>query len=250
MKKLIQIIIVCVLVVVMGGVASGDARSECDIETLFRTDGKGENFRDKKLQRIIRGINKGDVGIEVLYNLAKKGNGEASYLSGVFQLVLKYEVEEAMKFFKLSQEQNFLTGYDEILSCLKIMEFDPETETQVSVELEKIVAKEEQEKEAAEKAKTKLIMQEAEKYRDVVKKSCEKEEKVSQCITTSSCIVASIIEELKHDDRGKKFKKTVKGGLLSKGSFDKAFDELKKSADKDELLKNQVMKISMSCIFQ
>jgi hypothetical protein len=95
-----------------------------------------------------------------------------------------------------------------------------------------------------------LIMQEAEKYRDVVKTSCENLEKVSQCITMSSCIVASILEELKHDDRGKKFKKTLMGGLFSKGSFDKAVDELNKSADKDELLKNQVVKISTSCISQ
>ena len=95
------------------------------------------------------------------------------------------------------------------------------------------------------------IMNEAEKHRDVVKKACEKEEgSLSQCITASSCIVASIIEELKHDDRGKKFIKTVKGSLLSKGDYEKAFDELTKSADKDKLLENQITKTMMSCIFQ
>jgi hypothetical protein len=55
-----------------------------------------------------------------------------------------------------------------------------------------------------------MIMKKAEKYRDVVSKSpvCEKEEDVSSCITINSCVAASLIEELKHDDRGKKFKKT------------------------------------------
>ena len=116
-------------------------------------------------------------------------------------------------------------------------------------EQEKVAAKKAKEK--AEKAKFNKIMNEAEKYRDVVKKACEKtEENVSQCITASSCIVASIIEELKHDDRGKKFIKTVKGSLLSKGDYEKAFDELTKSADKDKLLENQITKTMMSCIFQ
>ena len=97
-----------------------------------------------------------------------------------------------------------------------------------------------------------MIMKKAEKYRDVVSKSpvCEKEEDVSSCITINSCVAASLIEELKHDDRGKNFKKTVEGGLLSKGNYGKAMDELEKVFDKDELLKNRVMEIVLSCAFQ
>ncbi len=159
-------------------------------------------------------------------------------------------------------------GAESLNNCLAPDEetiLDCEVEAKVALqEIDKIVSqrklaeekrqkaeKEKAEKEkAAKKAKFNKIMKEAEKYRDVVKTSCEKVEDVSKCITMNSCIAASIIEQLKHDDRGKKFKKTVTGGLFSKGDFSKAFDELTKSADKDELLKNQVIKITMSCIFQ
>ena len=47
----------------------------------------------------------------------------------------------------------------------------------------------------------------------------------------------------------KKFKKTVEGSLLSKGSAEKAFAELEKSTDKDELFKKQVEQFAMVCLF-
>jgi hypothetical protein len=106
-------------------------------------------------------------------------------------------------------------------------------------------------KEKAEKAKFSKIMKEAEKYREVISKSkdCKKAEDISKCISVNSCIAASIIEEYKHDDRGKKFKKTMKGGIFSKGSYEKAFEELTKSAKKDKSFKDGVAGIAMGCLF-
>ena len=109
----------------------------------------------------------------------------------------------------------------------------------------------EEEKEAARKAKFRKIMKEADKYRDVVSKSkeCEETEVASKCITMNSCIVASIIEKIKHDDRGKKFKKTVTGGLLLKGDYEKAIEELTKSTEKDKSFKDGIAGIAMGCHF-
>ena len=93
-------------------------------------------------------------------------------------------------------------------------------------------------------------MKEADKYRDVVSKSkeCEETEVASKCITMNSCIVASIIEKIKHDDRGKKFKKTVTGGLLLKGDYEKAIEELTKSTEKDKSFKDGIVGIAMDCL--
>ena len=180
---------------------------------------------------------------------SKQGHGGASRNLG-FLSEEEGNLVEAEKWYKIAVKQGYKDVKDNLDNIIKLRKAEKEKRER---EAEEAAAKAAAEKEeAAAKAEFKMIMKKAEKYRDVVSKSpaCEKEEDVSSCITINSCVAASLIEELKHDDRGKKFKKTVKGGLLSKGDYGKAMDELMKSGDKDELLKNQVMKIVMSCAFQ
>ena len=173
---------------------------------------------------------------------SKQGMDLASYNIGVFYFN-KNNLVEAEKWYKIALEQGYEKAKEKLEKIKKIRKAEKEERQRA--------AKEKKEK-AAKQAKFNKIMKEAEKYRDVVSKSegCKKAEDLSKCITVNSCVAASIIEQYKHDDRGKKFKKTIEGGLLSKGSYSKAFDELIKSAEKDELLKNQVKKITMSCIFR
>ena len=178
----------------------------------------------------------------ILTSFAEKGYAKFQeklgelYLEGHLNTPIDYK--EAIKWFKLAAEQ----GDAEAQKNLKRAE---KLEKQ-RIEEERIAAKQEKEK-AAKQVKFNKIMEEAEKYRTAVKKLCENKEDVSKCITISSCVVAAIIEGLKHDDRGKKFKKTVEGSLLSKGSVKKAMEELKKSAEKDELLKIQFEQSFMMC---
>jgi TPR repeat protein len=106
----------------------------------------------------------------------------------------------------------------------------------------------EREKKAEAEARFKKWMDEAEQYRPTAKEVCEKEEKPSQCIAITSCMVAALISENPHDDRIKKFKKTAKGGLLSKGSIDKAMKELMKSFKEDESLEKKVDGILNVCM--
>ncbi len=185
---------------------------------------------------------------------AEQGDKVAQYTLGTIydsgeNVPLDYK--EAVKWYTKAAEQGHLgakQGMD--YAYPKMLEKEVLEEERLAKASEKkeeaAKAKEEQEK----VAKTKLIMQKAEKYRDVVSKSkaCKNEEDFSSCITIHSCFVASFIEGLKHDDRGKKFKKTVEGGLLSKGSYDKATEELIKSKDKDKLFNSQIETLSMGCI--
>jgi hypothetical protein len=284
MKKLIQILIVCGLVVVIGGTASGGTIDEADGVILMDDIATAiikENY--KKALEISKPILEANHEIYSLFvvnifefiddqeltpkkiikyftKLSEKG-----YLFGTAVLSFLYSVDDPPNYKKAIELKKYLESkivqkkksesVKRLLflqlgeGFLSLYESEGSQWEKKLEEQEKVAAKKAKEK--AEKAKFNKIMNEAEKYRDVVKKACEKEEgNLSQCISASSCIVASIIEELKHDDRGKKFIKTVKGSLLSKGDYEKAFDELTKSADKDKLLENQITKTMMSCIFQ
>jgi uncharacterized protein len=150
------------------------------------------------------------------------------------------DYKEAAKWYRLAAEQ----GNASAQKALKTVE-----DTIEKQRLEEEAKKKEQEKIAAEKAEFNKLMESAEKYRPVAKEFCEKDEDVSKCTTLNSCVIASLIKKLKHDDRVKKFKKTVEGSLFSKGSPKKASDELRKSLEEDELFLNQVMKISTRCLF-
>ena len=172
MKKLKQIIFVLGLVLIMGGNASGKTKleilksggtlaeyiSECFYFEIFTILSEEALAADHKIHNgfIILRDEGEDPNEEVLNNLSKKGNGQASYLSGLMGVMFA-DFDKAMKYFKLSKEQNFLTGYDEIIPCLESIISDHTSPTRITktgkiakVELEKI--KKISEKERQEKA--------------------------------------------------------------------------------------------------
>ena len=214
-------------------------------EVLAGAGVKDSQFRLGLMYHLGKGTEVSKKDAVIWYEKAsEQGEGSASHNLGVI-----YENDnnlvEAERWYQIAVKQ----GEDSKAGLENIKKLRTAEKEKAKKEAAKKAAKKaEKAAKKAEKEKFKLIMRKAEKYRDVVRENCEKEEEVSQCITGASCIVASIIEELKHDDRGKKFKKTIEGGLLSKGSFDKAFDELKKSADK--ALENRIMGLTLQCLFQ
>ena len=259
MKKLIQVLMLCGLFVFMGGTASGQSFSDLE-DTWYKNPEKV--FKNMK-------------------QLAESGDGEALYAMGEYYFGFLSEncydseknltkdcvvnTKEALKWYKIGADKGVDGSASDIATLYQygygvkkdLIEEKKWLETSLKQgadsgqrrlnEINKILK---EKKEKAEKSKFNKLMQSAEKYRTAVKNLCKKkDEDISKCITFSSCIVAANIEGLKHDDRGKKFKKTVEGGLLSKGSVEKAFAELKKSANKDELLKKQVEKFAMLCLF-
>jgi hypothetical protein len=213
--------------------------------------------------------------------LIKEGNSDASFIFGIYSIAALNNFSGAVEHFKLAQTSKQINRWETAKECIVFWRdsvaadkkkhgaessnnclapdeetiLDCEVEAKIALkEIDKIVSQRklaEEKKEAEKKAKFNKIMKEAEKYREVISKSkdCKKAEDISKCISVNSCIAASIIEEYKHDDRGKKFKKTMKGGFFSKGSYEKAFEELKKSADKDKSFKDGIAGIAMGCVF-
>ena len=90
-------------------------------------------------------------------------------------------------------------------------------------------------------------MEEAENYRSAFKEDCAGKEKPALCITVHSCLIAALTLDNMHDDRIKQYKKTVDGGLLSKGDLEKASRELKKHFVKDKSLE-KVKQLKLECI--
>ena len=75
---------------------------------------------------------------------------------------------------------------------------------------------------------------------------CEKDKSPSKCISGSSCYAAAVIHEYSNDDRIKKFKKTLEGGLLSKGSMKKAMEEITPMIN-DKVYAGPLSKIAFEC---
>ena len=126
MKKLIQILIVCGLVVMMGGTASAGG---CDYANIFDVIASDDNYPDKAMHRVsilfkeywdwpgdYENLELQKAFYDSLFNLSKQGNGQASYLAGILYLS-DFKYEESIKSFKLSQEQKYLKGYDRIIQC-------------------------------------------------------------------------------------------------------------------------------------
>ena len=97
-----------------------------------------------------------------------------------------------------------------------------------------------------DKAKFNKWMELAEKYRSAAKKFCEKDKSPSKCISGSSCYAAAVIHEYSNDVRVKKFKKTLEGGLLSKGSMEKAMEEFQPMIN-DKVYAGPLSKIAFEC---
>jgi TPR repeat protein len=178
---------------------------------------------------------------EIHSAFAKNGVAYAQYSVG-FQYeygqgVPKNE-KEAMKWYELAANQ----GIEGAKKQIKKIE-----EKRLAKAKQEKAKQEKAAKKAAKKAKFKKWMDEAEQYRSGAKELCADDENPSKCITNTSCVAAALILENPHDDRIKKFKKTAGGGLLSKGSLDKAMKELGKYAKKDESLKKTLLGLAMKC---
>ena len=202
---------------------------------------------------------------------AEQGDAEAQYsLGAMYGLGASNEdrqdLVEAYKWYRLAAEQ----GYPDAKAGIKLLQSWIRTppprrhgnqKIREQVKSLKLYMKQEESQKEVKKKKEKAEqtakfnrwMVEAENYRSLFKESrilnCADSEKPSQCITGQSCWIAAIILENMHDDRIKQFKKTVDGGLLSKGNLDKAMKELKKHMDKDKFLKEKIEQLFMQCAF-
>ena len=197
-------------------------------------------------------------GVKWFRLAAEQGNAEAQKNLGVFYKLKERksafserrlpDYKEAIKWYRLAADQGNADAKEALPRLIDLMQNKCQNEFEkVCEELER-EAKEKKEK-AEQTAKLKRWMVEGENYRSLFKEDCADKEKPSQCITMQSCWIAAIILENMNDDRIKQFKKTVDGGLLSKGNLDKAMKELKKHMDKDKFLKEKIEQLFMQCAF-
>ena len=236
MKKLKQIIFVLGLVLVMGGNASAEVFhkdglphrlsyyiSKCAYLEIITAISKDKNYPDDAVREaILPYYNKAD--LEPIFDLSKQGNGEASYLAGLVW-AMDSDFDKAMKYFKLSTEQKFLTGYDEIIPCLELIISDHTSATGITkkgkiakVELEKIKKISEKER---QKEFLNIVKIHAEKYKNAknqIKKSFYRKKRMkafSEFFSKSSCFEywVGTVKSLVTDKNGDAILKIDIGGF-------------------------------------